>query len=104
MVTFIEKQHGDRLKKKRFSLLELIIAISSFGLASAAFNRLRYYAISYDGRANRTLWPSDASVIESVLLILLMALLIFMPLNAIIRKPQGSMFKINYRYLSLIHI
>ena len=89
--------------RKRFTIFDVIVAVTSFALASAAFSGLCYYAINYEKlrpgrRAPRTLWPSDAPFIESTLLIVLFAILIFLPLYAIVRNPCDSMFRINRRY------
>ena len=91
------------MKNSRFSLLDSIVALSSVAIASAIFRSMSNYAINYDElnpgrRQPRTLWPSDAPVIESAMLIVLMTILWFLPLNAIIRKPTGSLLDIDRRY------
>lgn len=91
------------MKKLQFSILDLIVAFSCIAVAGIAFRSIQNSAVkAYYSRLGhhpgRTLWPSDAGVLECLALIVVIAILIFMPVNAIVRRPNGSIFEIRIRY------
>lgn len=91
------------MKRTRFSLLDLVVALCCIAVACGFFRSLRNSAGSnfyarLGRHPGRTLWPSNAGAFESLALIMLIALLIYMPVNAIVRRPNGSIFKIQPRY------
>lgn len=91
------------MKDVRFSIRDSLVAVACIAASIWIYNSMSKFAANYDllgpgRRQPRTLWPSDAPIVESIALVALMALLVFLPINALIRNWQVSIFRIGIWY------